>query len=77
MGDEFIKLVNTRDFLKLAELGVATAGVQIVAGCTVAVVTATASIAGCAIKNAVDNLKKKQAEDTEDNQEQTVIFDHK
>lgn len=68
MGDKFIDLVNNRDFLKLAELGVATAGVQLVAGCTVVAVTAAAGLAGDTIKNAVSKLQAKQPEGPEADQ---------
>lgn len=66
MGDKFIDLVNNRDFLKLAELGVATAGVQLVAGCTVVAVTAAAGLATDAIKSVVGKLQAQRQEPNAD-----------
>lgn len=66
MGDTFINLVNNRDFLKLAELGIATAGVQLIAGCTVIAVTAAAGLATDVIKSAVGKLQAQQQEPNAD-----------
>lgn len=68
MGDKFIDMVEAKDFMKLVKLGLAEGGVQLVAGCTVVVVTAAAKLAGGAIKNAVSKLQAKQPEEPEADQ---------